>query len=261
MRRRLDIAMSLVARPAVLVLDEPTTGLDPRSRLAMWDLIDQLVADGTTTLLTTQYLEEAERLADRVVVVDRGAIIADGTVDELKVAVGGDRLAVTVARAADLEPAVALLQRERLATPGTAQIDRAALTATVAVADTRVLVPGVVRLFDHAGIVLHDVAVRRPTLDDVFLQLTGHVASPDDLQAHEGPGAPVPAAAGQLATDPAAVTATAPDPPDEADEILRLLGEHARSRGGRARTEADLELALRQLDARWSPQRRAGSRR
>jgi ABC-2 type transport system ATP-binding protein len=254
MRRRLDIAMSLVSEPAVLFLDEPTTGLDPRSRLVMWDLIEELVADGTTTVLTTQYLDEAERLADQVVVIDHGSVIADGTVDQLKVRIGGDRLAVTVGEADDLERAAALLGRERLAAPGTAHVDLLQRTVTVAVSDTHAIVPAVVRLLDHAGIEVHDVAVRRPTLDDVFLQLTGHVAAPDEVDEDgdtrsEGDGAPTPS--------PPPVPPAGSDATDEADEILRLLGEHARSRGSRPRSEADLDLALRQLDARWSTRRGA----
>ncbi|HEY6532384.1 MAG TPA: ATP-binding cassette domain-containing protein [Acidimicrobiales bacterium] len=246
MRRRLDIAMSLVAEPAVLFLDEPTTGLDPRGRLSMWTLIEELVADGTTTLLTTQYLEEAERLADSIVVLDRGSVIADGTVDELKARIGGDRLAVTVTRAADLDRAFATLVRERLVTAGTEQLDRAGRTVTVALVDTHAVVPTVVRLLDHAGIETDDVMVRRPTLDDVFLQLTGHVASDDD----PGPTddrAPV---------EPAAAAPPAPDPGegfDKADEILRLLGEHARTTGVRPASDAEVELTLQQLDARRGP--------
>jgi ABC-2 type transport system ATP-binding protein len=179
MRRRLDIAMSLIARPSVLFLDEPTTGLDPRSRLEMWDVIDDLVAEGTTTLLTTQYLEEAERLAGRIVVIDRGAVIARGTAAELKSSSGGDRVEVTVADRDQLGRVPSLLGP--IVQPGVAEtIDRAARTVTVPVATTEHIVPTVVRALDDAGIEVLDVVVRRPTLDDVFLQLTGHRAEEDD---------------------------------------------------------------------------------
>jgi len=181
MRRRLDIAMSLVSRPAVLFLDEPTTGLDPRSRLGMWDLIEELVAEGTTTLLTTQYLDEAERLADDIVVIDHGEVIAKGTADELKGQIGGDRLEVTVARPDELDRTAELLH-DRCAVSGAERVDREARTVTIAVSDTHKLVPGVVRLLDDADIEVVDVVIRRPTLDDVFLQLTGRAAEVDDAE-------------------------------------------------------------------------------
>jgi len=184
MRRRLDIAMSLVSRPTVLFLDEPTTGLDPRSRLGMWDLIEELVAEGTTTLLTTQYLDEAERLADDIVVIDHGTVIAKGTADSLKGQIGGDRLEVSVARVDDLDRTAALLQ-DRCAVTGAEHVDRDARTVTIAVSDTNKIVPGVVRLLDDADIEVVDVVVRRPTLDDVFLQLTGRPAEADDDEGAE----------------------------------------------------------------------------
>ena len=181
MRRRLDIAMSLIARPSVLFLDEPTTGLDPRSRLEMWDVIDGLVADSTTLLLTTQYLDEAERLADDIVVIDRGTVIARGTETELKSQSGGDRVEVTLADPAALQQVAALLGA--FAQPGVAEtIDEDARTVTVPVASTEHIVPSVVRTLDQNGIDVLDVVVRRPTLDDVFLQLTGHRAE-DDVAA------------------------------------------------------------------------------
>lgn len=181
MRRRLDIAMSLIARPSVLFLDEPTTGLDPRSRLEMWDVIDGLVADGTTLLLTTQYLDEAERLADDIVVIDRGTVIARGTETELKSQSGGDRVEVTLADPTALQQVAALLGA--FAQPGVAEtIDEDARTVTVPVASTEHIVPSVVRTLDQNGIDVLDVVVRRPTLDDVFLQLTGHRAE-DDVAA------------------------------------------------------------------------------
>lgn len=175
MRRRLDIAMSLIARPSVLFLDEPTTGLDPRSRLEMWDVIDGLVADGTTLLLTTQYLDEAERLADKIVVIDHGTVIARGTAAELKTQSGGDRVEVTLADPAALDRVAALLGT--YVQPGvTETIDTEARTVTVPVISTEHIVPAVVRTLDEQGIDVLDVVVRRPTLDDVFLQLTGHRA-------------------------------------------------------------------------------------
>ena len=184
MRRRLDIAMSLIAEPSVLFLDEPTTGLDPRSRLEMWDVIDGLVADGTTLLLTTQYLDEAERLADEIVVIDRGSVIARGTASELKSQSGGDRVEVTVGTPADLERVPALLAP--FAQPGVAEtVDVAARTVTVPVATTQHIVPAVVRCLDDAGVEVLDVVVRRPTLDDVFLELTGHRA--EDVDADTSP--------------------------------------------------------------------------
>jgi ABC-2 type transport system ATP-binding protein len=171
MRRRLDLAAALVARPPVLFLDEPTTGLDPRSRNELWATIEGLVADGTTVLLTTQYLEEADRLADRIAVIDRGTVIAEGTADELKDRVGGERLEVRLISAADgVEAAGALapMAEDRPLVEGDA--------VRVQLAGRPGAVVEAVRRLDDAGVGVADVTTRRATLDDVFLSLTGTVA-------------------------------------------------------------------------------------
>lgn len=178
MRRRLDIAMSLIARPSVLFLDEPTTGLDPRSRLAMWDLIEELEHDGTTVLLTTQYLDEADRLAERIIVIDSGTVIANGTSDELKDRIGGDRLSVSIARAENRDGALATLAP--LCT-GSVDVSHDGRSFSAPIHSGDRVVPGVIRALDDAGIDVLDVEVRRPTLDDVFLTLTGRTAG-DDLE-------------------------------------------------------------------------------
>jgi ABC-2 type transport system ATP-binding protein len=173
MRRRLDLGSALIGRPRLLILDEPTTGLDPRSRLGMWDVIRGLVREGTTLLLTTQYLEEADELADTIAVVDHGRIIARGTADELKAQVGGERIEVVVHDRAAIGPAREVLGRDA---GGDITLDEHTRKLTVpADAGAQTLVQ-VVRDFDEAGIHIDDIALRRPTLDDVFLALTGHAA-------------------------------------------------------------------------------------
>ncbi len=173
MRRRLDIAASLIARPRVLFLDEPTTGLDPRSRLGMWDFIAGLVTDGTTILLTTQYLEEADRLANRMVVIDHGVVIARGTGDELKAQVGGQRLEFTVASAEQLP-----VLRDRLQPIGSerGQFEAGNRKATVPISGGAEVLAQALALLDGSEVELVDVGLRRPDLDDVFLTLTGHRA-------------------------------------------------------------------------------------
>ena len=175
MRRRLDLAASLVYSPQVLFLDEPTTGLDPRSRLAMWGIIAELVSGGTTLLLTTQYLDEADRLADRIAVVDAGTVIAEGTADELKARVGGERLELVVSEGDDLEAASRVLERHARGAVR-ADADRRQVGATVE-GGARLLA-AVVRDLDAAGVQVDDLGLRRPTLDDVFLALTGRAVEP-----------------------------------------------------------------------------------
>ncbi|MFL5643240.1 MAG: ATP-binding cassette domain-containing protein [Chloroflexota bacterium] len=175
MRRRLDLGAALIGRPRLLILDEPTTGLDPRSRIGMWDVIRGLVREGTTLLLTTQYLEEADELADTIAVVDHGKIIARGTSDELKSQLGGERIEVIVHRRDDLERATAILTAR---CTGQVGLDEHTRELTVqAVGGAKVLVQ-VLRDLDEAGIAIDDIGLRRPTLDDVFLALTGHAAEP-----------------------------------------------------------------------------------
>jgi ABC-2 type transport system ATP-binding protein len=180
MRRRLDLAAALVARPPVLFLDEPTTGLDPRSRIGLWETIEGRVAEGTTVLLTTQYLDEADRLADSISVIDHGRVIAQGSSDELKDQVGGERLDITLESPEDAERAIAGL--EPIAAERPALVDG---VLRMPVRQRKGAIAEAVRRLNEAGIGIDDVAMRRPTLDDVFLTLTGHAIEPAEDEAGE----------------------------------------------------------------------------
>ncbi|MGI8576305.1 MAG: ATP-binding cassette domain-containing protein [Egibacteraceae bacterium] len=184
MRRRLDLAASLVNRPQVLFLDEPTTGLDPRSRRELWEVIETLVREGTTLLLTTQYLEEADRLADRIAVIDQGKVIAQGTADELKSSFGGQVVEARVTDPADQGRAAEALSRLCDSEPqrgGERVVTIPAERGVAVVADAA-------RILEEADISVTDLALRRPTLDDVFLDITGHAAEADGQQNGEARG-------------------------------------------------------------------------
>ncbi|MGO8949224.1 MAG: ATP-binding cassette domain-containing protein [Ktedonobacterales bacterium] len=174
MRKRLDLAASLLITPPILFLDEPTTGLDPRARLAVWEVIRGLVAEGTTVFLTTQYLEEADHFADQIAVIDRGRVIAHGTADELKAQIGGERLELTIAPSGDLHAAEQALRRH---SSGEIQIDRERRHLTVPVTQGAQNLSAILHDLDAVGTPLEDIAVRHPTLDDVFLALTGRAAT------------------------------------------------------------------------------------
>jgi ABC-2 type transport system ATP-binding protein len=180
MRRRLDLAAALVARPPVLFLDEPTTGLDPRSRLALWETIEGLVADGTTVLLTTQYLDEADRLADRIAVIDRGKVIADGTSDELKDRVGGERLEIHLSDGTQAGPVCETLAPMAAEAPFSEDG-----LVKLAVRQRAGAIVEAVRRLDEAGVGVDDIGLKRPTLDDVFLTLTGHAAEEAEADGDE----------------------------------------------------------------------------
>lgn len=178
MRRRVDLAGALVINPPVLFLDEPTTGLDPQARLGLWDVIRERAAEGTTVLLTTQYLEEADQLADQISVIDRGVVIAEGTADELKASVGGRRVQLTLVDESDAREAARILQAH-----GTGQASISGRTVTVQVEDATSALRSALADVEAAGIDVHEAGVRRPTLDDVFLTLTGHSATDDEMEA------------------------------------------------------------------------------
>src|SRR5215203_2983019 len=173
MRRRLDLASALIGRPRLLFLDEPTTGLDPRSRLGMWDVIRSLVRTGSTLLLTTQYLEEADELADTIAVVDHGRIIARGTADELKAQVGGERIEIVIRHREEIPAATEILTRHGI---GAATLDEHTRRLTVPAEGGAATLVAVVRELGDAAIEVDDVGIRRPTLDEVFLALTGHAS-------------------------------------------------------------------------------------
>jgi len=178
MQRRLDLGASLVGAPRLLLLDEPTTGLDPRSRNELWLAIEQLAAQGTDVLLTTQYLDEADRLADTIAIVDHGRLVAHGTSNELKTQLGRDVVDVSVKDGSDLERAAAALGPE-------ATVDAAKARVSLPVTRGAEDLVAAVQALGAAGVVLDDVALRRPTLDDVFLTLTGHTTAPPDPEPHQ----------------------------------------------------------------------------
>jgi ABC-2 type transport system ATP-binding protein len=204
MRRRLDLAASLIGRPKVLFLDEPTTGLDPNARAMMWEIVRGLAADGTTLLLTTQYLDEADQLAGRIAVIDHGKVIAEGTPAELKSSVSGEHMEVTLAAGADIEAAMAALQPY---SKGSIQPDEDLLRLSVPVIVSDGLTTEVVRSLDLAGVRVTDVTMRHASLDDVFFTLTGHAAeegsaaegSAEEGSAEEGSAEEGSAAEGSVA--------------------------------------------------------------
>jgi ABC-2 type transport system ATP-binding protein len=176
MRRRLDLAGAIVAEPPVLFLDEPTTGLDPRSRIGLWDVIRDLVGRGTTLLLTTQYMEEAEQLADDILVIDHGREIAHGSADSLKAQIGGERIDITLSHPADVDSARSILEGVGV---GDVEHNPTTNQLLVPVTGGATTLANALGSLDAAGIELNDVGLRRPTLDDVFLTLTGHRTEPD----------------------------------------------------------------------------------
>jgi ABC-2 type transport system ATP-binding protein len=187
MRRRLDLGASLVGRPRLLILDEPTTGLDPQSRNDVWSFIRELVADGTTVLLTTQYLDEADKLADHIVVIDHGKVIANGTPRELKARMGADVLELHVEDVATLESTAELLRGIGSGEPSVDVGDR---RITLPVHQGPVDLMSAVRRLDEHGVVPSDLSLRAPSLDDVFLALTGRGATPDDAESDTNGGRP-----------------------------------------------------------------------
>ncbi|GAA2074031.1 daunorubicin resistance protein DrrA family ABC transporter ATP-binding protein [Streptomyces albiaxialis] len=178
MRRRLDLAAALVVSPPVMFMDEPTTGLDPRNRQALWEVIEELVSGGTTLLLTTQYLEEADRLAHDIAVVDHGKVIARGTSDQLKAQTGGERVEVVVHEREHIPAAREILERHALAgaAPDACAVEEHTRKLTVPVTGGAKLLAEIIRELDTRGIEIDDIGLRRPTLDDVFISLTGHAA-------------------------------------------------------------------------------------
>lgn len=177
MRRRLDLSMSLIASPPIIFLDEPTTGLDPRSRLTMWSMIEKLAKEGTTILLTTQYMEEADHLADNIVVIDNGKVIAEGTSDELKSKVGSDRLELTIDKKSSLEKAEEVIDGKVL------KVDKEDRIVSIATKKGAGELRQILEQLEAAKINVIDVSLHRPTLDDVFLSLTGKGTSSEEIEA------------------------------------------------------------------------------
>ncbi len=185
MRRRLDLAASLIGYPSVLFLDEPTTGLDPNARAMTWDIVRDLAAEGTTLLLTTQYLEEADQLAGRVAVIDGGAVLAEGTPDQLKSSVGGEHFEVVLAEGSDVEAAIVAVKPYAV---GSVQPGGDGRRLSVPVAAAEGLTTLIVRALDDAGIRVNDVTIQRASLDDVFLSLTGHLSRSEDASEDASEG-------------------------------------------------------------------------
>ncbi len=186
MRRRLDLGASLVATPKILILDEPTTGLDPRTRIELWEFIRALVSGGTTVLLTTQYLEEADELADRIVVIDRGKVIAEGTSEQLKQRLGGDVVEVRAKKISDIGALVSTMG-DLMTDQATVDERNGKVTIPVAGGTGADLLLNIARRIDASGVIVGDIGVRRPSLDDVFLALTGHVASEEETDSEQAP--------------------------------------------------------------------------
>lgn len=174
MRRRLDLAMSLIASPPIIFLDEPTTGLDPRSRFALWEIIKELAVKGTTILLTTQYMEEADQLADRIVVIDHGKVIAEGTADTLKSKVGSERLELTISKESNFDTAIETVKGEQV------KIDKKKRTISVATKEGTKMLKQILQDLEKNKIEVENLSLHKPTLDDVFLALTGHTATKDE---------------------------------------------------------------------------------